>query len=231
MRGLIGTLAVAAVLFSAPVPAGAAPVSEYQYGGSSSSMCLYWYDYQGAEQGSIQLCGRIQRYGGYESRSVSASRSVRTCNASGQDCQDAYSETFSGPADAAEFSMDATAGTATFNIELSGENETCTVSATARATDTYSGSDPYPRVYAYGSPYRPYASVASGDTAVSASANPSPTYPSADLSRHESSSVSRAAIGSGIVCNWIETQSPGSGSMYFSSNQTTGYRVTPLSIP
>lgn len=231
MRRWFLTLAVAAMVVGGAASAGAAPVSQSQSGSSSEQTCLSWYDTVGEEQGYVSLCGSVYDYGYGQSRSVSASRSVRTCDENGQACTDAYSESYNGPADATEFSMDVVAGTATFDIVLAGENDECTVDASARATEAYTYSDPYPRLSAYGSPTSPWASVQTGTTTVGASAYTNPDYPSASLWQNERANVSRQASGSGTVCGWVETQSAGSGSMWSNKNTNSTYSVTPLAIP
>lgn len=227
MRRWILGLMVAAMVVTGSVAARAG-VTQSDDGYTSSSTCLYWYDTTGVEQGTVDLCGSVSDYGYGEFRSVSASRHVRTCDENGQQCTDAYSEQYSGPASANEFSMDAEAGTASFNIVLAGETDQCVVQATAAATDSYSYDDPYPEVFAKASPNYPYASVKSGADRVTVGASANPSYPSASVSQQKQADIQRSARGSGTVCNWVETQAPSSsGWMQHRQNSTSTVFVTP----
>lgn len=236
MRGRILIMAVTAVL-AALVGVGpdatAGPINTHENGNSFEETCLYWYDSQGAEQGWILLCGQrsTSTYGGssYDYRSVRTQRSVQTCDAQGENCSDAYTEMYSGPADPGEFSMDITAGTASFNITLAGEtpDQQCTVSATANATGTYSYSDPYPWINAHGSPTNPWIRADVGTDWYSGYLSLPPSYPGAAVSQGTDEDVYRTAAGSGTVCNWVETLSPGTGYMWSRANTSTTYSVTP----
>ena len=232
MRGrlVIGGLSVFMLLAGTGV-ATADLINQSSGGGSWEHACLTWYDTEGTEQGSANLCGFINDYGYGEHRTVRAERWVQTCDPLGQQCTDAYSEQYSGPADATEFSMDIVAGTATFAIVLAGESasDQCTVSATAQATGAYSGSDPYPTLTVYGNPGNPSAQLQQGDDTYSAWV--SPTYPSAWLSQSTNRNVSRNAAGSGSVCNWVQNQASDGGAMWANSNTYTSYSVTPTQLP
>lgn len=226
------TVGLAALVGVGP-DATAGPIDTYENGNSYEGTCLNWYDNQGVEQGSILLCGQLWSWGdggsSYDYRSVWTQRSVQTCDAQGQNCSDAYTEAYSGPADASEFSMDITAGTASFNITLAGEtpDQQCIVSATATASGTYSYSNPYPNVYAHGNPTNPWIRADMGGDWYSGYLSLNPNYPGAAVSQGTNENVYRDAAGSGTVCNWVETLSPGSGSMWSGTNTSTTYSVTP----
>jgi hypothetical protein len=227
MRRWILGLTVAAMVVTGSVAARAG-VTQSDDGSTNGSTCLYWYDTTGVEQGAVSLCGWVSDYGSGESRSVSASRQVRTCDANGQQCTDGYSEQYNGPANANEFSMDAEAGTASFNIVLAGENDQCVVQATAGATDSYSFADPYPEVFAKASPDYPYAWVKSGADRITVGASTNPSYPSASVSQQKQADIQRSARGSGTACNWVETQAPSDGGWMQQRQDTTStVYVTP----
>lgn len=235
MRGRIVAVAGAVALLTSVGAGGAAAglLDESEWGSSYESTCLYWYDYEGVEQGTIVLCGwqwsSASDGGSYSSRTVRAQRSVQTCDDQGQNCNDAYSEIYEGPADASEFSMDITTGRASFNIALAGETaeDQCTVQATAIATGSYSYNDPFPAVHAYGDRSGAGAQVWMGPDWYQGNLAASPYYQGGYVAHGTRDSVWRQASGSGTVCNWVETQSPGTGSMQSNTDESTTYDLSP----
>lgn len=231
MRRRILLITIAGALLAGHGMAQADPIQQYDSGYSEQQTCLSWYDFEGTEQGSISVCGRVDDFGYGEYRWVEAQRHVQTCDVDGNQCNDAYSERYAGPADASEFTMDVVAGTATFNIVLAGETaaDECVVQATAQAEGTYTYADPYPNAYVRGDPSFPYVWVQQGNTSVSVIA--APGYGYADVTQHDSENTSRYANGSGSVCGWVANQTADYGAMWSRTNASTTYSVRAPSFP
>lgn len=234
-RRLLLNLATAGLVLGAAGAATAVPVttSESSYSSESQGTCLGWYVSSGPTPGWVSLCGHLSQStsGSYSSssRSVSATRQVQTCDASG--CVDSYNETYGGAATPSEFSMNMETGVASFNITLAGENgETCRVSASATATGQYSVSDPWPTVFARLDPSNPYASVSSSGSSKGVQGFRN----GAAVSESDSVSKYRSASGSGSVCDWITpSNGAGAGSMsqYGSSSKSTIVYVNTPYVP
>lgn len=231
MRRRIVIVAMTAAMLAGSGVALAAPIDQSESGSTFQGTCLNWYDYEGAEQGSVRLCGEISQgfYG--SSRYVLAERQVQTCDADGTGCSDAYAERYYGPASSNEFAMDIVAGTASFNIVLAGEDadDECTVQATAQAEGTYSNDDPYPSAGVYANPQYPYFWARQGATSYDASLYPAGR--SAYVTEREDAQVSRDATGVGSVCEWVAGQAADYAGMWSYEDRSTYYSVTPTQVP
>lgn len=224
-------VAIAVALLAGTGAAVASPIDQSESGGRYQATCLFWYDYEGIEQGSISLCGESYE-GDYGSGGrVEAVRRVQTCDVDGSQCSDAYSEHYYGPADSGEFAMDIVAGTATFNIVLAGEDadDECAVQATAQARGTYSYDDPYPSVGAYANPQYPHVWARQGTSSYDVTVFPGGA--SAYVTQRDSAAVSRDAEGVGSVCAWIAGQEADYGYMWSYGDSSTYYSVSPPWYP
>lgn len=229
-RGLVTFGLVVAATAGAAL-AEADPVTTSDWSSSWEGACATWWDVVvGNEPGYVTVCGDSYRtsnqYGEWEERWVNATRTVQTCDENS--CTDAYQEEYWGPATSAEFSIDYAAGTADFNITLSGESDTCNVVLDLQANGPSQTTDEEQLSFS-GSPGldNGYVQAGSGSKSIDASWW-FPPFGSTSVGLADSSDSYRYAGGAGTVCNWITT-AVSSDWAYLQSSQysRTDVAVTP----